>query len=99
MNTNTPSNAITPEQARRRCDPGELDFTDTNQAKELPRLLAQHRAGAALEFGARVDGPGFNLYVLGAPGSLRHEIIQQFLEQESASRQAPGLPDSQKTGR
>ncbi len=90
MNTNAPPRTITPDQARRRCDPGELDFTDTNQARELPRLLAQHRAGAALEFGSRVDGPGFNLYVLGTPGSLRHEIIQQFLEQESAGREAPG---------
>jgi len=80
---------ISAEQARRRCDPGELGFGATDQVVDLPDILGQQRVRDALEFGSRVRGPGFNLYVLGRSGSLRHELVSQFLSAESAKKPAP----------
>jgi len=80
---------ITPAQARRRCDPQQLGFGLTDEIEDLPEVLGQQRARAALEFGSRVQGPGFNMYVLGRSGSLRHEMVESFLASESAARKEP----------
>lgn len=43
----------------------------------------------ALDFGVHIRQPGFNVFVLGPPGSHRHEIVEQFL-----TRRAPAADDS-----
>jgi lon-related putative ATP-dependent protease len=86
---NTPR-AISAEQARHHCDPRELGFSSTAQCAELDGALGQQRATEALEFGSRVDAPGFNLFVLGRSGSLRHEIVQGFLKTKALGEPSPG---------
>lgn len=89
MNEHSQVPPISAAQARRRCEPRDLGFDTTDQVADLPDILGQQRAKSALEFGARVRGPGFNLYVLGRPGSLRHELVGQFLAAESGNRPCP----------
>jgi lon-related putative ATP-dependent protease len=77
------------EQVLRRCDPADLGFATTADVEPLVGIVGQSRALGALEFGARMDGDGFNIYVLGTPGSQRHEVVSHFLEQESRQKPQP----------
>lgn len=73
-----------------RCDPGVLKFETT---AELPQfdvvVVGQSRALAALDFGARMENRGYNLFVLGQAGSQRHHIVEEFLKRLSAGRDKP----------
>jgi predicted ATP-dependent protease len=81
--------ALTAAQARRRCDPEELGFRTTAELAPLEEIIGQERALGALQFGARVTGAGFNLYVLGTPGSQRHEVVRAFFEREAVGKDQP----------
>ena len=71
------------------CDPALLGFETTADIGDVTEVIGQGRALAALEFGSRTRGSGFNLYVLGSPGSGRHRVVREFLEREGADRAAP----------
>jgi len=81
--------ALTAEQVVRQCDPKELGFSTTAEAEPLVGVVGQARAMGALEFGARMDGDGFNVYVMGETGSRRHEVVKEFLQEESRTRAQP----------
>lgn len=81
--------ALTVGQVLRRCDPSDLGFDSTTDVEPLVGIFGQSRALQALEFGARMDGDGFNIYVLGTPGSQRHSVVSHFLEHESRSKPQP----------
>lgn len=80
---------LTFEQVLKRCRPDELGFETTADVEPLSGILGQTRALKALEFGSRMDGDGFNIYVLGTPGSQRHEVVTDFLQQESRDQPRP----------
>jgi lon-related putative ATP-dependent protease len=80
---------LTVEQVLCRCEPRDLGFETTADVEPLVGIFGQSRALQALEFGARMDGDGFNIYVLGTPGSQRHAVVSHFLEQESRDKQQP----------
>jgi predicted ATP-dependent protease len=89
MSNFLPISAISIQQARRRCDPRELGYSSTKEAADLDGVLGQKRATEAIEFGSRINAPGFNLYVLGRNGCLRHEIVQNFLKIRAKSQKTP----------
>lgn len=74
------------EALRRRCDVGDLGFETTADIEPLDGVLGQARAMTAFQFGATMDQPGYNLYVLGAQDSGRHSIMLRQLEQLSRTR-------------
>ena len=80
---------LTADEVLNRCDPATLGFDTTAALEPLGGTLGQTRALKALEFGARMNGDGFNIYVLGTPGSDRHQVVSQFLEQESQDKPKP----------
>ncbi len=51
--------------------------------------LGQSRAIAALDFGVRIPDRGYNLYVLGRPGSHRHLIVEEFLKSRIIGKAPP----------
>lgn len=75
----------------RRCDPNDFDFETTAELEELKHMVGQQRAVEAIRFGAGMDVDGFNLFVLGPPGTGRHSFIRQFLAQRASNR--PPAPD------
>ena len=83
--TPLPADALRP-----RCDPDLIPFSSTVEWESSVDSVGQSRALDALAFGARVRGSGFNLYVLGPPGSGRHQMARTVLEREAAARPAPG---------
>jgi predicted ATP-dependent protease len=76
-------------EVRRKCDPASLGFETTASLPPLSEVLGQPRAVAALEFGASISSPGFNLFALGQPGSGRTTLIREYLEHCAASQTTP----------
>ena len=70
---------LTAEKLRRRCDPAQFQFKTTRELETIDGLVGQERALDALTFGAEMRGPGFNVFVLGIPGSGKHNAVKQFL--------------------
>jgi predicted ATP-dependent protease len=80
---------LAPEALYRRCDPARLAFDTTAELEDLKQLLGQARARDAVEFGIDVARAGFNLFVMGPPGSGRHTLIQHVLGRRVAQRPKP----------
>ncbi len=78
---------LIPADLYQHCDPGSLSFTTTDELEGLDCMLGQERAVEAIELGTGHDLQGFNLFVLGPPGTGRHSFIHQFL-QEKASKES-----------
>jgi len=84
----TPS-PLTVAQVYRRCPPEALDFETTEDLEELDVPCGQERVLRALEFGARVQSGGFNMFVLGPPGVNKHELVTRFLRRQAETRPLP----------
>ncbi|MDP2810318.1 MAG: ATP-binding protein [Rhodocyclaceae bacterium] len=81
---------LTPEQLCRRCDPRSLGFATTAEVTETVDIVDQSRAIDAVGFGIAIKRPGFNLFVLGEPGSGRHSAVRRLLEARAATEPIPG---------
>jgi predicted ATP-dependent protease len=79
---------LKPARLRRVCDPKTLAFKSTAELKPFDGLVGQKRALEALDLGARIDKPGFNVFVLGERGTARHGTVRGLIEQYAA-RMAP----------
>ncbi|MBM3391066.1 MAG: ATP-dependent protease [Betaproteobacteria bacterium] len=73
----------------RRCDASLLDFETTAELTEAADIVGQARALDAVRFGIDIKQPGFNLFVLGDPGSGRHAAVHRLIEEKAASEPAP----------
>jgi lon-related putative ATP-dependent protease len=80
---------LTPEQLCTRCDPAQFAFDDTRALPEAEQPFGQHRAVQALQLALEIPGRGYNLFVLGQPGSSRHAVVRSLLDKHAAQRSAP----------
>ncbi|HEY74823.1 MAG TPA: AAA family ATPase [Thermoflexia bacterium] len=80
---------LTPEQLRRVCDPASFSFETTADLPLTSDIIGQPRATRAIEFGLRMKGPGYNIFVLGPEGTGRTTIIQRFLTQRAVQEPTP----------
>ena len=85
----TPLTPLPPADLHLACDPAGFDFDTTDQLADLEHMLGQDRAVEAIELGAGLDLEGFNLFVIGPPGTGRHSFIRQFLGAEAGDRATP----------
>ena len=81
--------ALPAERLYRRCDPSTLPFKDTTELEHLDNYFGQDRALEALRFGLGIDHEGYNIYVMGSSGMGKHEMLQDFLEQQIADHPKP----------
>jgi len=72
-----------------RCDLARLDFETTTDLQDLEEVIGQDRALEAIRFGAAIEQNGYNLFVLGAPGTGKHTTVAQFLKDKAASEAVP----------
>lgn len=82
-------NELSSAELSRCCHPEELGFQTTDELPDLQDVIGQPRALRALELGSGVDGPGYNIYVLGIPGSGRTTLSQEYLTRKAASEPVP----------
>ena len=73
----------------RRCDPALLDFETTSELTDSADVVGQSRALDAVSFGIDIKQPGFNLFVLGEPGSGRHAAVHRLLDAKASGEAAP----------
>ena len=88
MNDNSIPPALDPSALFTRCDPELLPFATTAELEGLDVSVGQSRALAALDFGVRIPDQGYNLFVLGRSGSLRHDIVEEFLKSHGNTKNA-----------
>ncbi len=53
------------------------------------QFIGQKRALSALNFGLKIDAPGYNLYVMGEPALGRHSLVNELLKQVAAGGETP----------
>jgi lon-related putative ATP-dependent protease len=87
--TPTSTQELSPNALRRACDPASLSFDTTDDLPDLQDVIGQPRALRALELGSEVPGPGFNIFVLGTPGSGRTTLSQEYLKRKAAAEPVP----------
>ena len=82
---------LSPEALRRTSDAAALGFATTAelQSDGAPRLVGQPRAVRALEFGLRVDQPGYNIFISGPPGTGRTTYGRSAVEEAARSGKVP----------
>jgi lon-related putative ATP-dependent protease len=80
-----PGRPLPVESLYRRFDPEALTFDSTAELEGLGAMVGQDRATEAIEFGTDMSLPGYNLFVLGSPGSGRHDYVRRFLAQKARS--------------
>ncbi len=83
---------ITPlkaEELRKVCEPESLPFEATDALKPLEEVVAQDRAVQAIAFGVGIRGAGFNLFVLGPPGTGKTAAVKLFLALEASKLPTP----------
>jgi len=62
---------VQPEDLTVTVDESKLQFQSTEELAHLDRIVGQDRAVKALDFGTNIERFGYNMYVLGPPGSGR----------------------------
>ena len=58
-------------------------------SRQLDTILGQSRAQSALEFGVAMKTPGYNIFVMGSPGTGRLSMITSYLTQSADIQEPP----------
>ncbi len=77
------------EQLRKKTDPRSLGFATTEDIPALEEFIGQKRAVSAISFGLEVESKGYNIFVLGNPGSGRTTYSLERLRTAAKKRPAP----------
>lgn len=80
---------LAPSQLCTACDPAQFAFDTTEQLPPLDRPFGQARAVEAVSLALDIAGPGYNLFVLGRPGSGRHEVVRALVQAHAKRRPSP----------
>ena len=65
----------------------DLGFKSTEDLENYVGILGQERATSAIQFGVAMQRSGYNIYVMGEPGTGRMSYLRKYLETE-AKRQS-----------
>ncbi len=77
------------EKLRMRIDPSSLPFKSTTELKPYPATFGQERALEALRLGLAIQGKGFNIFLMGEPGTGKTSIINNILREEAQKFPTP----------
>jgi lon-related putative ATP-dependent protease len=80
---------LSPEALRWRCEPSQFEFASTEELPPLEGIIGQDRALTAIDFGIGIRNSGFNLFILGQPGTGRASTIKKHLSSQAANQPVP----------
>ena len=80
---------LSSESLRWQCDISQLQFSSTEELPPLDMTIGQERALAAIDFGLGINDCGFNLFILGHPGSGRSSTIKSILNNRAEQQDPP----------
>lgn len=72
-----------------RCDPSQFEFASTEELPPLEGIIGQERAMTAIDFGIGIRSRGFNLFILGQPGTGRTSTIKAHLASHAENQPVP----------
>ncbi|HMA13122.1 MAG TPA: ATP-binding protein [Steroidobacteraceae bacterium] len=79
---------LSPDRLYRSCDAERFTFTTTAELDDLTEGIGQMRAIDAAHFGIGMRHAGYNLYVMGPPGSGKRFLIRQLLDRRVVEEEA-----------
>lgn len=80
---------LSPEDLIWICDPAQFEFRSTEELPPLEGTIGQDRALTALEFGLGIQNDGFNIFILGEPGTGRSSTIKKMLQKRAKGEPVP----------
>ena len=80
---------LSPDRLYRPCDVERFTFTTTAELEDLTEGIGQMRAIDAAHFGIGMRHAGYNLYVMGPPGSGKRFLIRQVLDRHVGTEAKP----------
>ena len=80
---------LEPEELFWRCNPAQFEFKTTREVPCLQGTIGQARALAAIDFGLGIKNDGFNIFILGEPGTGRSSTIRNILERRAKDEPVP----------
>ena len=73
---------LAPEELTRPFAPEQFAFDTTDDLEPFRGVLGQERAVEALQFGVAMPRPGYNVFVMGEPGTGRFSFVKRYLQAE-----------------
>lgn len=80
---------LAPASLYAACPVADLAFATTAELADLGEEFIHVRAVEALRYGLEFRRPGYNLFVLGDPGSGRHALVRRLIAAEGGDIGAP----------
>jgi lon-related putative ATP-dependent protease len=80
---------LTLNQICRGCSVESMGFDTTDDLKPKAEIIGQPRGVRAIEFGISIGSPGYNVYVMGDPGTGRTTATERFIESRAAKEPTP----------
>ncbi len=80
---------LTPEQLKTRVSLAYMNFESTDQLVADIGFLGHDRAKSALEFGINMPSTGYNLFVMGEPGTGRQTLVSRYVKEKAEQKKAP----------
>ncbi|MDP2244395.1 Lon protease family protein [Pseudomonas sp.] len=80
---------LAPEALTRPFSPEQFSFTSTDDLEPFRGVLGQERAVEALQFGVAMPRPGYNVFVMGEPGTGRFSFVKRYLKAEAKRLATP----------
>jgi predicted ATP-dependent protease len=78
--------ALAADRLYRTADLSALSFESTADIAPADGLIGQERALDAIDFGTRIDKPGFNLFVIGPNGMRAQRAVERVLKEAAGER-------------
>jgi lon-related putative ATP-dependent protease len=81
--------ALPIEELRYTCPEKSIPWKSTAKTPVLEGPVGQERALAAIEFGLKIDNTGYNLFLLGEPGSGKSSTIMAMVKEKCGEMPVP----------
>ena len=71
------------------CDYSQFDFASTEELSEFPGIIGQERAAKAMEFGLKMKGHGYNIFMTGITGTGKTSYARTLVKQIAIKETVP----------
>jgi len=74
---------------RKVCDPEQFNFNTTEEVEPLQGIIGQERAVRAMEFGLKIQKPGYNIFITGLTGTGKMSYARAVVTEVAAKLPTP----------